>query len=173
MSAATEYPPIVHIPERARRRSDREAVVLAFRARPAVGLAPAPGRGHRLAGVPDLAELPELGTAPAIGAMTGAGTVRDPELRTWRLTRRAYAVLAGLALVLAAALLLLAHASAPKPAAGLPANGAVTVRPGDTLWSIATRVEPQRDPRAVIADLQRRNHLAGATLVPGQVLRVG
>ena len=47
----------------------------------------------------------------------------------------------------------------------------VTVQPGDTLWSIATRLAPQRDPRAEVADLQQLNHLGGGPLVPGQVLR--
>jgi LysM repeat protein len=49
----------------------------------------------------------------------------------------------------------------------------VTVRAGDTLWSIATRLAPQRDPRAEVADLQRINSLRGGALVPGQVLRTG
>jgi LysM repeat protein len=47
----------------------------------------------------------------------------------------------------------------------------VTVQPGDTLWKIATRVAPQRDPRAEVAALQQVNHLDSAGLVPGQVLR--
>jgi LysM repeat protein len=48
----------------------------------------------------------------------------------------------------------------------------VTVRPGDTLWGIASRVAPQRDPRAEIALLQRLNGLHDVALVPGQVLRL-
>ncbi len=47
----------------------------------------------------------------------------------------------------------------------------VTVQSGDTLWSIAGRIAPQRDASAEVADLQRLNHLSGVALVPGQVLR--
>jgi LysM repeat protein len=46
----------------------------------------------------------------------------------------------------------------------------VTVRSGDTLWSIASRVAPGADPRAEVATLQRLNHLRGTALTPGQVL---
>ena len=42
---------------------------------------------------------------------------------------------------------------------------------GDSLWSIAARIAPQRDPRAEVADLQRVNHLASTDLTPGQILR--
>jgi Tfp pilus assembly protein FimV len=90
-----------------------------------------------------------------------------------RLTRRGVVVLAlavaalGLALVWAAAL------SAPSSAAA-PAGGpsVVTVHPGDTLWSIASRVAPQRSPAAEVATLQQLNHLGSAELVPGQRLHV-
>lgn len=36
-----------------------------------------------------------------------------------------------------------------------------TVRPGDTLWSIALRVAPGRDPRPLIDQLIEDNHLHG------------
>jgi len=36
-----------------------------------------------------------------------------------------------------------------------------TVRPGDTLWSIALRVAPGRDPRPVVDQLIEDNHLRG------------
>ena len=88
-----------------------------------------------------------------------------------RLTRRGIAVVAGLVAALAIALVLVAWSSAPagQRAAARPAQ--VTVQPGDTLWSIAGRIAPSRDPRAEVADLQRINHLASVALVPGQVLR--
>jgi nucleoid-associated protein YgaU len=93
-----------------------------------------------------------------------------------RLTRRGVVVVAGAVAVLAAALLLLAWLSAPSGAAAgtaaprtVPAT--VTVQPGDTLWGIASRLAPQRDPRAEVAELQQLNSLPGGALVPGQVLR--
>jgi hypothetical protein len=88
-----------------------------------------------------------------------------------RLTRRGIVVL-GLAVALLAGLLLgLAHASAPPAAARHAVPATITVRSGDSLWSIATRAAPDRDPRAEVAELQQLNHLSGAVLVPGQVLR--
>jgi hypothetical protein len=45
------------------------------------------------------------------------------------------------------------------------------VRPHDTLWSIAVRTTGG-DPREAVWKLQRRNHLADATIVPGQRLLV-
>lgn len=52
--------------------------------------------------------------------------------------------------------------------AGGPARTYV-VRPGDTLWSIASAVYGG-DPRKGVWRLQRRNGLEGATIVPGQRL---
>ena len=43
------------------------------------------------------------------------------------------------------------------------------VRPGDTLWTIAERADPG-DVRQAVWDLEQRNHLASATIVPGQHL---
>jgi nucleoid-associated protein YgaU len=94
-----------------------------------------------------------------------------------RLTRRGVTVLAVAVAVLAGALFWLAALSAPStsapssvPAAGL-APAVVQVHPGDTLWLIATRVAPHADPRAEVVSLQRLNHLAGAEVMPGQLLR--
>jgi LysM repeat protein len=44
-----------------------------------------------------------------------------------------------------------------------------TVRAGETLWSIAT-ASYAGDPRKGVWELQRRNGLEGATIVPGQRL---
>jgi LysM repeat protein len=46
------------------------------------------------------------------------------------------------------------------------------VQPHDTLWSIAAKSSPGVDPRDAIWQLERRNHLAGATIVPGEKLVV-
>jgi len=45
------------------------------------------------------------------------------------------------------------------------------VKPHDTLWSIATRTSAG-DPRAAVWKIQQANHLAGATIVPGEKLVV-
>jgi LysM repeat protein len=59
--------------------------------------------------------------------------------------------------------------SAHRPAQ----SGVVTVQSGDTLWSIAQRMSPGRDPRAVVDQLRAQNHLADVVLTPGQTLKVG
>lgn len=43
------------------------------------------------------------------------------------------------------------------------------VKPGDTLWSIAAS-SYGGDPREGVWELRQRNHLAGTTIAPGQVL---
>jgi nucleoid-associated protein YgaU len=96
----------------------------------------------------------------------------EPAPITWRLTRRGVMVVAAAVLALGVALIWAARLSAPQPAATAPVPHAVTVAPGDTLWSIATRVAPDVDPRAEVAALQERNGLTDVNLVPGQVLRV-
>jgi Tfp pilus assembly protein FimV len=128
MSVATEFAPVVFIPERARTVRP-EATVLTLHA-------PSPAS-----------------VAPPL-----------------RLTRRGVLVLCALVAVLAGGLLALAGLSAPSGAAAHHLPATMTVRPGDTLWSIASRVAPGVDPRAEVATLQRANHLAGAVLTPGQVL---
>jgi LysM repeat protein len=43
------------------------------------------------------------------------------------------------------------------------------VRPGDTLWSVAAHTYAG-DPREGVWKLEQRNHLASATIVPGEKL---
>ena len=44
--------------------------------------------------------------------------------------------------------------------------------PGDTLWSIATGVAPDADPRDVIGEISRMNLLRGGELQIGQTLAI-
>jgi LysM repeat protein len=69
-----------------------------------------------------------------------------------------------LLLAVAFAVGLLAH---PSGGAGKPVH--YVVRPTDTLWSISVRHYPG-DPREGVWKLQRRNHLKGTMLIPGQRL---
>jgi len=48
----------------------------------------------------------------------------------------------------------------------------VVVRPGQTLWSIATKADPAADPRAVIQEIIDDNTLTGTAVQTGQVLWV-
>jgi LysM repeat protein len=69
-------------------------------------------------------------------------------------------LLTGLALVVGLA-------ARPSGGAGPPVT--YLVRPADTLWSIAA-AHYAGDPREGIWKLERRNHLHGTTIVPGQRL---
>ncbi len=67
--------------------------------------------------------------------------------------------------------------SAIALAVGLAAHGSsgagpkrtYVVRPGDTLWTIAQRMYGG-DPRQGVWEIQQRNHLASATISPGEKL---
>jgi hypothetical protein len=48
----------------------------------------------------------------------------------------------------------------------------VTVEPGDTLWSVASRTAPDRDPSDVVAELIRLNGLSSGAVHAGEVLRI-
>jgi len=54
--------------------------------------------------------------------------------------------------------------SAPAPYAS------TTVHPGETLWTVAKRVAPGHDPRALISQIRRLNHLHTAAVQVGQQL---
>jgi LysM repeat protein len=44
------------------------------------------------------------------------------------------------------------------------------VQPHDTLWSIAGRAVPDREPYAAVAEIQRLNGLADYVVQPGETL---
>jgi hypothetical protein len=92
------------------------------------------------------------------------------------LTRRGLAALVLASVLLGLLLLAVARASAPSGSSSgtnTGSAGSVMVQPGDTLWSIAQRTAPQRDPRQVVDQLRRMNHLNSVALTPGQTLKVG
>jgi hypothetical protein len=97
-----------------------------------------------------------------------------------RLTRRGRIVLVGVPLILLAVLLLslagLFHspAKASDSAADLAVTPTVTVtvQPGQSLWSIAGAVAPDRDARDVVADIVQLNNLSAGAVLPGQQLFV-
>jgi hypothetical protein len=84
-----------------------------------------------------------------------------------RLTRRGRAVVLVLLLLLAGlGMVFAATASrAADPAGNAPT---ATVRPGDTLWSIAQRCVPGRDPVTAVEEIRQLNGLSDDTVHAGQ-----
>lgn len=119
---------------------------------------------------------------PRLRVVTDATRHAPPErvasIRSIEATRRSHR-LASAAVTVAAlcglwfatgALAPSAH-QAPSPGAIHAHHGLVyVVRPGDTLWSIATNVVGSKDSGAVVASLRAELH--GAVLRPGTVLRL-
>jgi LysM domain len=88
-----------------------------------------------------------------------------------RLTRRGRVVVLMFLVLLAslASAVLLTTASRADLAPAGPAP-TVVVQPHDTLWAIARRAAPRRDPYAVIADIRELNGFTGSVVQPGQAL---
>ena len=60
-----------------------------------------------------------------------------------------------------------AHHAAVSPGPRIT-TATYTVRPGDSMWSIAERVDPGGDPRVFVAQLEART--GSSTVYPGEVL---
>ena len=58
-----------------------------------------------------------------------------------------------------------------RASSGAGGERVYVVKPHDTLWSIAAKTYGG-DPRAGIWKIEKANHLAGATIVPGEKLVV-
>ena len=94
-----------------------------------------------------------------------------------RLTRRGRVVVAVAVALLLAALSLVIAASAQATNHSLPSRGAqdliqVTVRPGQSLWSVAENADPGADTRTVIQQIVELNGLTGDVVTAGQRLWV-
>ena len=120
------------------------------------------------------AEQREPGQAAPVWSKADAPPVRRPG-SPLRLTTRGRVVVVA---ILIAPLLLMVSllfrsqvdaSSDPTPPRPYPM---VVVQPGDTLWTIAGRVAPDRDPRAVIHQIREINGLSSASIQAGQRLAV-
>ncbi len=105
-----------------------------------------------------------------------------------RLTRRgrlvvgaalAIAAAAAVALAIVTASLVIVTASGGAQASdhgqargGYAGMREIVVRPGQTLWSIASAAEPSADPRVVVQEIMSVNSLTSAQIQAGQVLWV-
>jgi hypothetical protein len=142
--------------------------------------APAPGHtaaapGHTAAAPSHTAAAP----SPAVHPQSAHDQpARDqPATVPLRLTRRGRVVVAVAAALLLAALSLVIAVSAqatnhPVARAAQQNLTQVTVRPGQSLWSVAESADPGADTRAVIQQIVELNGLSGAVVFAGQRLWV-
>lgn len=72
-------------------------------------------------------------------------------------------------ILLISALALIVWAVVARASHGAGPEVRYTVQPGDTLWAIATK-RYAGDPRDAIYRIDRRNHLGGSTIIPGERL---
>jgi hypothetical protein len=114
--------------------------------------------------------------------LTGRVLARPGVSRTpIRLTRRGRVVVAALVVagltiaVLLASVLASGGAQATshgEAGAGYQGMHRIVVRPGQTLWSIASAAEPNADTRLVVQQIMTANALTGTTISAGQLLWV-
>ena len=153
-----------------------------------------PGQAAPAATVPGQAERPEPVPAPAGGEAARPQAARPPAARAHpmhphpardqaatlplRLTRRGRVVVAVATVLLLAALSLVIAASAQATNHPVPSRATrqsltqVTVRPGQSLWSVAENADPDADTRAVIQQIIELNGLTGNVVFAGQRLWV-
>jgi hypothetical protein len=140
--------------------------------------------------LPVLAARPELLPVPAARPESPHGLAPRPRLAPdqaarnqaarvpLRLTRRGRAVVAVATALLLAVLSLVIAASAqatshPAPSGAAQRNLAqVTVRPGQSLWSVAENADPNADTRVVVQQIIELNGLTGNLVFAGQRLWV-
>lgn len=93
-----------------------------------------------------------------------------------RLTRRGRVVIGVLITALVAGALALAalfaspQANASDVAQNAGAFGYVVAQPGDSLWSVATALDPEVDPRDLIDEIVRLNQLDESGVQAGQAI---
>ncbi len=113
------------------------------------------------------AQVPAAGSG-ATQAHVGAPT-------RLRLTRRGRAVFGALGtlLVVGALATVALFTGTQAVASAEPGSadfGYVIVQPGDTLWEVASELDPGADPRDLVAEIVRLNQLQGSSLQAGEPL---
>jgi hypothetical protein len=86
--------------------------------------------------------------------------------------RRRLAVIAGFLLLVGMLGGPMGHAVMAGDRFGLVTSRTRVVREGDTLWSVASAIAPDRDPRDVIDEIEQLNPGVSSSLVQGQVLHI-
>lgn len=120
------------------------------------------------------ARIPVVGlaAAPRQGCDVGVRRRQRAAVRTRRRRFVLAAVVVGLAVGLGLPLRALGGAPAPAPraAAAVATEALYVVQPGDTLWSIASRLDPHGDPRALAEALAKQT--GSEAVVPGERLAI-
>lgn len=127
-----------------------------------------PAGGLRVVGEPGGPEAPWVAPLTVVPDIRHGGARRR---RSSPAVRRRRALLAAIALLLIALALPLSGTggySHPAGSALAESRGPVvyTVHPGDSLWSIAERLEPAADPRPLVAKLAAQT--GSETVTPGE-----
>ena len=135
------------------------------------------GPGSTVAGDrPPAADQAARGSRRVPGAPRHAGRVDGRRRCTHpgRVTARGRVAVVSLAALLLLAAFAFGRAStvAATRAEAPVASQAVVVQAGDTLWAIANRLSPGRDPRVTVERIRRLNRLSRSTLMVGQTLAV-
>jgi len=123
--------------------------------------------------VPPAAPRPVAAPRPARRTPTA-----QPTTSPLRLTRRGRVVVAGLAVLLVAALSLIVAGAAQATSHAAPPGAVahnlaqVAVRPGQSMWSVAESADPDADTRLVIRQILELNALHGDTVFAGERLWV-
>lgn len=115
-------------------------------------------------GRPRLVLVPPLPSEPPVSTVS-----------TLRLTPRGRVVVVAILvapLLLTLSLLFRSQVDASSDPPAPRSNPMIVVQPGDTLWTIAGRVAPDRDRRAVIHQIREINGLSGASIQAGLRLAV-
>jgi len=83
------------------------------------------------------------------------------------------AVIASLSILLLSGFAAMTGASAGSTDTAIPTPYVkVSVKPGDTLWSIAESIAPSGDRRSLVADIVEINHLSSPELQAGQKIYI-
>ncbi|MEY3531862.1 MAG: hypothetical protein RLY68_864 [Actinomycetota bacterium] len=107
--------------------------------------------------------------------MTTLAPVAVAPIRLTRRGRFLVSILSFVAMLAISLFSIVGLATASAKASNETASATTTqivVAPGETLWTIAMRVNPEIDPRAVIEQIKDLNVLEGIDVYAGQVLLV-
>jgi len=136
---------------------------------------PSPARAARLAAQRVQGAARRVPANATVEPGSAEGMARPTRLRLTVRGRRVLAALAALPAVIAlSAAVIGGGAALASRDAGAPAGSfqTVTVAAGDSLWSIAEEIAPDRDPRDVVDELVRLNALDSVAVRAGQSLAI-